>query len=565
MLLGSRHFLDLPVLITFFCVTTVTGSLVQGAPNMTIDYDSLGRVTLVAFAITATLVAIRFLVNILPNTTPSPLAVAVLFATTAIVRFEWIKSLRATPDSRVANPWTGPISVLQMFVALSTAAIVTALIAEFREQFAAAQSSQAQLMLLAATMQERVDNARRELIDKTRAQLEPMMQSLRTQFSAISESGQRALKITELLSTAVTELVRPMSHNLANEKLHVPIDLEPATVAYDKPLNPMVDIRDAISPFWLLMTGALGLAAVNRSLGFEGSVAIKPLIFVGVTYFIFKLLLRMWPPQYRFLPRSTMWVTVLFIFTVMTAFQSAVWLLATDLVIPPQAFVGGMVLRIALFMAVSLVTIATATLRHATEEVEASNASLALLISTLKRELWLVQRNIALNLHGSVQSALVSSQILLSRPNVSDDDLNEAQRRIEETLLQLGADFARHPDIDLALAEISGLWQDSVDIKVELTDECRQRLRENAGLTAAAAEIVRESVGNAVRHGRATDVSISFSINPDSLLQIEVSNNGTALPDDVTPGLGTRLLDDVTHQWSRTNHDGRVELVALLA
>ena len=231
MLLGSRHFLDLPVLITFFCVTTVTGSLVQGAPNMTIDYDSLGRVTLVAFAITATLVAVRFLVNILPNTTPSPLAVAVLFATTAIVRFEWIKSLRATPDSRVANPWTGPISVLQMFVALSTAAIVTALIAEFREQFAAAQSSQAQLMLLAATMQERVDNARRELIDKTRAQLEPMMQSLRTQFSAISESGQRALKITELLSTAVTELVRPMSHNLANEKLHVPIDLEPATRA----------------------------------------------------------------------------------------------------------------------------------------------------------------------------------------------------------------------------------------------------------------------------------------------------------------------------------------------
>lgn len=564
-LLGSRHFLDLPVLITFVCVTVVTGSLVQGAPNVTINFVTLGRVTLVAFVLALVLLAIKFITGLLPNWTPSSITVALLFLGIGIVRFESVRAIEATPDSRVANVWTAPIAILQMFVALSTAAIVTALIAEFRTQFAAAQNSQAQLLQLAATMQERVESARRELVDKTRAQLEPMMQALRTQFGGQSTSDQRAMKIAEMLSSAVSDLVRPMSHNLATEKLQVPMELESPTTAPGQRPDPMVDVRDAISPFWLFITGALGLVAVNRSLGFDISVAIKPLLFIVVTYFIFKFLLHIWPERYRLLPRSVMLMTVLAIFVVMTLLQSAVWLVANDLELPLAAFIGGIPLRVGVFMAVSLMTIGTANLRHAAEELEASNDKLGLLISTLKRELWMVQRGLALSLHGSVQSALVSSQILLSRPNVSDDDLAEALHRIEEALVRLGADHARTPEINLAMAEISGLWQDTVEINVNIPDDCKQRMAGDVGLTSAAAEIVRECVSNAVRHGEATEVSINCAIDDESLLELSISNNGRPLPDETVAGLGTRMLDDVTHQWSRTNRDGRVELVALLA
>jgi signal transduction histidine kinase len=245
------------------------------------------------------------------------------------------------------------------------------------------------------------------------------------------------------------------------------------------------------------------MLAVNRSLGFDSSVAIKPPLFIVVTYFIFKFLLHIWPERYRLLPRSIMLMTVLMIFLVMTLLQSSVWLLATDLVLPPAAFLSGISLRVGVFMAVSLMTFGTANRRHAAEELEAPNDKLALLISTLKRELWTVQRNIALSLHGSVQSALVSSQILLSRPNVSDEDLAEARHRIEEALVRVGVDHARTPEIDLAVAAICGLWQDTSEINVNIPEDCKQRMAGDIGLTSAAAEIVRECVSNAVRRGAA--------------------------------------------------------------
>lgn len=560
--LGSSHFLDTPVLLTFFFISIGTNILVKGVPSAQPNYQLLGQVTLVTFVLTAALVIVRFALSFFPLSRPKPGIAVGLFLIIAVTRYAWLSAIGGTPTGA---GWKGSVGIAPIFLALGTAAIVTAMMREQQQKYSEAQSAQLQLKSLASTMQERIEGARRELLAKTNAQLEPTMQSLRSHLSTFNQQATAAREITTMLANAVSDLVRPMSHNLAEQRPQFSLDLAQTSASDAANANPLIDVRDAISPGWLTVTGAIGAITVNRTLGFPAAVVIGPLAFIALSFFAFRWLRMNWPAKSRFMTRRKTLTVLAALYLLAALAQTATWLPNIDVQLFGQAVFGGIALRLAMYMGVTLLAIASASLRHATDDLERNNEELSILISTLKRELWLVQRNIALTLHGSLQSALVSSQILLSKEEVSETDLTDARERIEQALARLDAGYVRTPDFELALAEISGLWRDSVHIEVRATAESLDALRENPGLTAVAAEIVRESVGNAVRHGGATEIDLNVQRKPDGLIQLELSNNGAALPADTSPGLGTRLLEEVTHSWSRLNRDGHVVVTAVLA
>ena len=75
-------------------------------------------------------------------------------------------------------------------------------------------------------------------------------------------------------------------------------------------------------------------------------------------------------------------------------------------------------------------------------------------------------------------------------------------------------------------------------------------------------EIVREDVGNAVRHGSATTVSITIDSEDERLLKVVIVDNGSGIADDAIAGLGSELFDSLTFRWSRSSSTRGTEVQA---
>lgn len=75
-------------------------------------------------------------------------------------------------------------------------------------------------------------------------------------------------------------------------------------------------------------------------------------------------------------------------------------------------------------------------------------------------------------------------------------------------------------------------------------------LQHNQILGCCTLEIIREGVSNAIRHAGAKNIEVQLSISSPSSLEIQVKNDGSPLPPEVTKGFGSELLSQLTTSWS---------------
>jgi two-component sensor histidine kinase len=73
-----------------------------------------------------------------------------------------------------------------------------------------------------------------------------------------------------------------------------------------------------------------------------------------------------------------------------------------------------------------------------------------------------------------------------------------------------------------------------------------------------AAQIIEESVVNAVRHGQATGIRVVLEVIADQIT-ISISNNGSLIESNSGSGLGSLLFDTFTSEWSIGSEDSKVE------
>jgi two-component sensor histidine kinase len=66
-------------------------------------------------------------------------------------------------------------------------------------------------------------------------------------------------------------------------------------------------------------------------------------------------------------------------------------------------------------------------------------------------------------------------------------------------------------------------------------------------------EICKEAVSNAVRHGEAKRITISIDRSADELLVIEVADDVRGFWGSTKAGVGSRMFDDLTVDWSISN------------
>ena len=425
------------------------------------------------------------------------------------------------------------------------------------------EATERRLIVLASTMQERVAAARAALASEARAQIDPTMNRLRSRLDELPED-QTVDDIARMLSDAVTHVVRPMSHSLAEREVRALIEDETQEETRAERPTPTIDVVGAIRPLATMGISVLFFLLVAPFWGvlprtFIGAITVNALAGFGLW-----LVREAWPQRWRVLTRDLAIPVLVVMYTIVMSASLVVAVpFAVSRDLSTFLLVVGVVVRIGIGLAVSTVVITNANRRAAEERLAAKNLELEQLVAALRRELWATKRELALLLHGPLQSTLVSSALLLSRPGISGDDLAAVRDRIEQALAQLDAGEQHAASITLALAETAALWSGSLEVAWSVSEPAVARLNGDPGLAAAAAEIVREAVSNAARHGGASHAVVSVDVDEGGdLVRVQVHDDGRVRAGSGEYGLGSRVLDEVAYRWNREVHHSGASLVA---
>lgn len=261
--------------------------------------------------------------------------------------------------------------------------------------------------------------------------------------------------------------------------------------------------------------------------------------------------------------RSVIMVALLGIAGLAVGIVAEVWLpsrAVTFLVLPSLAL-GFVVLGVGFALARSLATELRATL----EELEEADARLSWRVARLGLTQWAQGARFARALHGPVQGRLT---VAIARLRETPHDAERIVADLRCSLLQaLEGDTRGLSWLD-GVEHLQAAWSGFCIIEMSMPDRCRAQIDADAACRDMALEILTEAVSNAVRHGRASQITANLSCRDDHLT-IELTDNGKreALgPEGARdlPGLGTRVLDACALEWSRERLQAGTRVRAVL-
>lgn len=177
--------------------------------------------------------------------------------------------------------------------------------------------------------------------------------------------------------------------------------------------------------------------------------------------------------------------------------------------------------------------------------------------SWLRQRLWLGQKSLAMELHGSVQSTLHAMAARLSKmKHPQKQDLEEVIQSIRDALNRIENQeyLAGGSLIDL-LGELKELWDGTAEISWTISPDAQVVVEADLGLARCLFEVIRETVVNSVKHGEATRIEISIE-KVDDQLNLLVENDGQLVKG--RPGEGEKLFDQICLSHSIEHLENRV-------
>jgi hypothetical protein len=151
--------------------------------------------------------------------------------------------------------------------------------------------------------------------------------------------------------------------------------------------------------------------------------------------------------------------------------------------------------------------------------------------------------------HAEVQSQLLACKLLLLKAAESDFELfpPDITAQIVERMEKIKQPYQR-PAAKVTskrLPEIAQSWQGLAEIEYELIPE----FTEFHSQSEITSQLIEEAVVNAIRHGKASKISIKARASSSSI-SVSVRDNGSMQMAQASSGLGTILLNTFTESWS---------------
>jgi hypothetical protein len=185
------------------------------------------------------------------------------------------------------------------------------------------------------------------------------------------------------------------------------------------------------------------------------------------------------------------------------------------------------------------------------ELIETENVLLAKEIAVFEQKLWVFKRRWLFMLHGTVQGALTAALTRLQTFAESDPyQVSLVQADLERAEKALTSVPSNELDFTKSIQELKDSWAGVCSITIDTDMRADRALATNQGSAYCVNEILKEAVGNAVRHGSATAVLVKVTRDKDDFIDVSIQNDGSAPPKRRKKGIGSRMLDDITFSWS---------------
>ncbi len=183
----------------------------------------------------------------------------------------------------------------------------------------------------------------------------------------------------------------------------------------------------------------------------------------------------------------------------------------------------------------------------------------------MRQRLWLERKRLSRFVHSELQSRLRSFAIRFQFQG-SDPSEADLRRLREECEAALVFDDEQKP-LSEQLVQTIELWRGVVECEVLIPDELMEIIEQDPYASSAIAEVIREGITNAVRHGGASHVRVDCTLTGDiqtgHALKLAITDNGQQdLVDN--SGLGMKMLSEVTSSNSLSRDSGITTLSAEL-
>jgi signal transduction histidine kinase len=545
--IGSKYAFSNQVLILFLIPAFGSSFVFEFVRQERIFLERLLLATVGYLAVVIPLLAARFSLVGKPDKS-RPFFVATMFLLAGFLRGVAILATnsltgRSNSDEELYRLIGAPVFTLVTLVCFT---ILASNYQRHRESLVALADERYRLQIRTAGIRTRVQIQREDLVNNIRRILEPAISKIR--LSLTSQSSEEAISS---LNTAVEDVVRPLSLEVAGASDDFEAESGKAILREKATVPHRIMLGEFIVPLWAATIMAIGLVASAflledwiGALGIIGSTFLVVFSILGVLHLLtFKV------PVHPFIAAI---LVPMFYGISLTPFYLIVplmqWRVSTGLL--HILLIFGVVTGAVIFAA----QFSQFQQQSTTQKLKAVNQQLEILNAALRQELWLNRRRTASVLHGPIQAALYASAIRLAQTNQPTAELvSEVESDIQAALEKLNnPNNLRGEEISMVLSQITEIWSDVATIKVDLSAELEKVIASQPLASEALLEVSREFINNAIKHGKATSISLRVFRLDANRFVVELTDNGQGVAPGATAGFGSKLLSELTLVWNQS-------------
>ena len=545
--IGSRYALSNQVMLFFLLPAYGTGLIFE---SLRLETDFLERFVVSTSGYLATiavlLIARQLLVGREQKSRPGFVLAAFLvagFARGVVILVLDVATGQHTVGEELFRLLGGPIFT---FVTLTVSAVLASNYQRHRESLAALADERYRLQIRSAGIRAKVQLQREELLSKVRTLMDPAIAKIQA-----SLGGQSSTEAISSLQSTVDDVVRPLSIEVAEASDELEAESGKAEIREKAPRPKTILLGEFLVPLWAGLIAAIVLVPV----AFLFETPLNSLLIL-LTIFLLMLLglglIQLLTINLAIPPVLAAIVVPILYAVSFTPFYwispAMSWAISTEQIHALLLFgvsVGGTTFA---------AQFAQLQRKATTENLVAVNQQLEILNASLRQELWLNRRRTASVLHGPVQAALFASAMKLSQEQKPTPELvSEVEQDIAAALEKLNnPSNLEGEDITDLLNQIVEIWSDAAQISIKIPEDLEAAITKQPLTSEALIEIAREFITNAIKHGKASSVSLKVSRIDGARIAIEVIDDGQGVPPGAKPGFGSKLLSELSLVWRQS-------------
>ena len=201
-------------------------------------------------------------------------------------------------------------------------------------------------------------------------------------------------------------------------------------------------------------------------------------------------------------------------------------------------------------------------------DLEQNTKDLQWMIARAREQHRQSERALAHSLHGRLQAVLASAIIRIeqsvSRQAQTAELIRGIKEELRETITNLNMRDLNNESIKTMINLIQNNWAGVSEIEFKIDDGAEQALLFDPLCLGALNDLLPELIFNSIRHGKASQITVSVNLKDSRTVEVGVIDNGSFTIASDRISVGTQLLDEATISWNRNRLENETAVHLLL-